>query len=85
MASCREVAHVLQAYLDGQVDEVTARRVAVHLDACRRCGFEARTYLELKAALARHADRLDDDAVTRLRTFGEQLLETPPAAEEPPA
>ena len=85
MATCREVARVLQAYLDGHVDEVTARRVAVHLDACRRCGFEARTYQELKAALARRADRLDEDAVTRLRAFGEQLLDSPPAANEPPA
>ncbi|MDP9420521.1 MAG: hypothetical protein M3P53_10305 [Actinomycetota bacterium] len=29
---------LLQAYLDGQVDELSARRGPRHLDACRRCG-----------------------------------------------
>jgi anti-sigma factor (TIGR02949 family) len=76
MASCRQVIRVLQAYLDGQTDEVTARRVANHLDACRRCGLEASTYQEIKAALARNATPLDPASLERLRTFGAALTAT---------
>lgn len=52
VATCREVGRVLQAYLDGHVDELTARRVARHLEMCRRCGMEASTYAEIKRSLA---------------------------------
>lgn len=47
-AGCREMSRTLQAYLDGHVDEVTARRVARHLEACRRCGLEAEVYTRIK-------------------------------------
>jgi anti-sigma factor RsiW len=73
MASCMQVMRVLQSYLDGHTDEVTARRVANHLDACRRCGLEAATYRELKASLARRAAPPDQAAVDRLRAFGTAL------------
>ena len=78
MASCMRVMRVLQAYLDGHVDEVTARRVANHLDACRRCGLEAATYREIKAALTRTGPPLDPSAVERLRSFGTGLAQQPP-------
>jgi anti-sigma factor RsiW len=81
MASCREVAKVLQAYLDGQTDDTTTMRVARHLEACRRCGLEARTYREIKAALARRVPIIDELALERLRTFATNLTETPPAAD----
>lgn len=73
MASCMQVMRVLQSYLDGHTDEVTTRRVATHLEACRRCGLEAATYREVKASLARRAAPPDPDAVQRLRTFGTAL------------
>jgi anti-sigma factor RsiW len=73
MASCMQVMRVLQSYLDGHTDEVTARRVANHLDACRRCGLEAATYREIKASLARRAAPPDEAAVDRLRAFGAAL------------
>jgi hypothetical protein len=73
MASCLQVMRVLQSYLDGQTDQLTARRVANHLDACRRCGLEESTYREIKAALARQAAPLDDASLERLRTFGSSL------------
>jgi anti-sigma factor RsiW len=73
MASCMQVMRVLQSYLDGHTDEVTARRVANHLDACRRCGLEAATYREIKASLARRAAAPDQAAVDRLRAFGTAL------------
>lgn len=74
-ASCAEVAAVLQQYLDGQVDDVTTRRVQRHLEACRRCGLEAETYTAIKDALGRRRAALDDDAVRRLRDFGRDLGE----------
>ena len=75
MASCTQVMSVLQSYLDGHTDEVTARRVASHLGACRRCGLEAATYVEIKAALARRAAPLDEASLQRLQAFAESLFE----------
>jgi anti-sigma factor RsiW len=83
MASCMKVMRVLQSYLDGHTDEVTARRVASHLEACRRCGLEAATYRELKASLARRPSQVDADTVERLRAFG-QALAAPPLNEDRP-
>lgn len=77
---CRAVAKVLQQFLDDESDELTARRVAAHLDDCLRCGMEADTYLAIKASLAGAATPLDDEAAHRLRTFGAELLDDPPEA-----
>lgn len=71
-ANCREVIRVLQSYLDGEVDDLTARRIEEHLDDCRRCGLEATTYADIKNSL-RHRRTVDREAVERLRAFGEQL------------
>lgn len=71
-ARCREVGRVLQRYLDGEVDELTARRVARHLEDCLRCGMAAQTYAEIKRSLARQG-HVDDGTVDRLRAFGERL------------
>jgi anti-sigma factor RsiW len=73
MANCRETMRVLQSYLDGQTDEVTADPLGRHLEACRRCGLEAATYREIKSALARQAPQVDQAAVERLRAFGAEL------------
>ena len=75
MASCMQVMRVLQSYLDGHTDEVTARRVARHLGACRRCGLEASTYREIKSALGRRAAPLDESSLERLRTFGASIAD----------
>jgi anti-sigma factor RsiW len=72
-ANCREVAAFLQRYLDGEVDDHTLRRVAAHLERCRKCGLEAKTYRALKEALARRSAP-PADAVTRLRRFADQLV-----------
>ena len=74
--SCRQTARVLQSYLDGETDEVTTRRVAAHLEDCRRCGLEAATYTEIKKALARRA-AVPPGAAERLRAFGDTLLTAP--------
>ncbi|WP_234353225.1 anti-sigma factor family protein [Streptomyces ardesiacus] len=76
-----QVARVLQAYLDGEADEVTARRVAAHLEDCRRCGLEAETYQKIKSALSRRAVP-EPEAVERLRGFAEGLLRHDRGGEE---
>ncbi len=81
-ARCREVGRVLQSYLDGEVDDLTARRVARHLENCLRCGMAAETYAEIKRALARQGG-VDLETVSRLKAFGERLVaEGDPAADE---
>lgn len=68
VASCMEVIRKLDAYLDGEIrDELTARRIAAHPEACRRCGLEAQTLIDLKAGLRRLAPRVDPATVDRLR------------------
>lgn len=74
-ATCAEVVAVLQTYLDGQVDDLTARRVRRHLDRCRRCGLEAETYQAIKEALARRGSPIDPLALERLKAFGEALVD----------
>lgn len=71
--SCRQVAEVLQTYLDAELDEQTVRKVAAHLDDCRRCGLEAETYEALKVSLGRGRSGLTQEPVARLRAFGENL------------
>lgn len=73
MASCREVARVMQRYLDREIDEHTAKRVARHLEVCHRCGLESATYQEIKRSLHRRASTIPPAALERLQTFGEQL------------
>lgn len=72
-ANCREVATLLQRYLDGKVDDHTRRRVAAHLEDCRRCGLEAKTYRALKHALARRSAP-PADALARLVHFADELV-----------
>ncbi|MDE3205633.1 MAG: zf-HC2 domain-containing protein [Acidobacteriota bacterium] len=84
MASCLQVMRVLQSYLDGHTDEMTARRVANHLEACRRCGMEASIYREMKAALARQAKPLDDESLGRLRQFSLSLTQRHDAEDSKP-
>ena len=75
VASCMEVARVLQAYLDGEVDDRTARRVRHHLELCRRCGLEASTYAEIKRALADRRQPVPEDARERLRRFAQDVMQ----------
>jgi len=70
---CREVVRQLQAYLDAEVDDVSTRRIAAHLELCRDCGMDAQTYSEIKASLARRGARTDRLALQRLRGFADDL------------
>lgn len=77
MRECMHVGPKLQAYLDGEVDEATVRRVEAHLEYCRKCGLEAAAYREIRRALGAR-EQPAADAVARLRAFGEQLATTGP-------
>ncbi len=73
-ASCAEVARHLQSYLDGHTEETQVRRIDKHLEHCRKCGLEARTYREIKATLSRRGATVDPAAAARLTAFGQSLL-----------
>lgn len=71
--TCPEVGRLLQRYLDGEIDELKAQRIARHLEDCRRCGMQAETYTAIKQSLQEHRPSVPADAIDRLRAFGEQL------------
>lgn len=83
MMMCRRVGERLQAYLDGEVDDLTTRRIAHHLEDCRRCGMELAVYTQIKASLQRRIGELDAEVVERLRSFSEQLAVAPDDPEAP--
>lgn len=70
---CMRTIRILQPYLDGNLGEMSARRVATHLENCRRCGLEASVYTEIKLALRGKDGPVDPEVLGRLRRFGEQL------------
>lgn len=78
--SCHEVGELLQHYLDGELDDRRAARLAAHLDDCRRCGLEADTYQRIKTSLAQQQPAVPADSLARLREFGARLAR----GEEPP-
>ena len=80
--SCRDVANVLQGYLDGELDELLARRVTRHLEMCVRCGMRAETYVEIKRALRHSTGSPPQDALHRLRAFAQDLAEGRIASDE---
>lgn len=75
MARCLRVSRALQRYLDGEADDLTAARVAEHLEECRRCGLHAATYRAIKQALRTGVHDVDELAVRRLRSFNLTLAE----------
>lgn len=70
---CREVARLLQAFLDGEIADPLAVPVADHLQACLTCGMEADTYRWLRAAVAGLARADDPRQLRRLQRFVEAL------------
>ena len=71
--NCREVGKVLQSYLDDDVEEDFAAKIAAHLEACRDCGLELETYQQIKTSLAAKMPDVDPDAIERLRAFGAEI------------
>lgn len=75
-SECHVAARFLQHYLDGELDIVRAVTVAEHLETCRRCGLEARTYESIKIAIGAGGtgpEESDDGAVRRLRAFADRV------------
>lgn len=71
--SCEEVLEVLQAYLDGETDEATARNVIAHLDRCALCEHELYVYRRIKISLTRHTATVDPEVLSALTLFGERV------------
>jgi anti-sigma factor RsiW len=76
---CREVADVLQSFLDGELPESERHLVAEHLEHCERCGIEADVYREVKRSLEQLATPPDRQAVARLRSFADGLAANDPS------
>jgi anti-sigma factor RsiW len=76
MARCLRTSRALQRYLDGEADDLTAARVAEHLEECRRCGLQARIYQAIKEALRSGSRDVDDLALRRLHAFSRSLADT---------
>lgn len=72
---CLRTGRALQRYLDGETDEATARRVAEHLESCRRCGLQARTYQAISRSLHSGAGEANDLSLRRLRAFTRSLAD----------
>jgi len=80
MARCLRTSRALQRYLDGETDDLTAARVAAHLEECRRCGLQAQTYRAIKQAL--RGGNVDELALRRLRAFSGSLTASDPNADD---
>lgn len=74
MPSCKETLEGLQSYLDGEVDDETARRMASHLDHCTDCDVEADVYRNIKASLASNAESVDPEVLASLQAFSARLV-----------
>lgn len=73
MPDCARVVKVLQAFLDGELDEDQAGMVAAHLESCDRCGIEAAVYEQVKEQLTAFHLEPDAAAVGRLRSFADDI------------
>ena len=71
--SCDEIMEVLQAYLDGEVDVETARKVAGHLEMCTACSHESEVYERIKGNLASRRREIDPEVRSALEAFTRNL------------
>jgi len=70
---CREVAKVLQSFLDGELAENQTDKVAEHVEHCERCGIEADVYMQVKESLRDLRTPPDRDVMQRLHAFADEL------------
>jgi anti-sigma factor RsiW len=75
LIECMRTGRHLQAFLDGELDDLQRERVAAHLEACRRCGLAASTYESLKQRLHGFGQPADPGAVARLERFIDTLAD----------
>lgn len=70
---CKELRELLQHHLEGQLDPELTARIADRLEACRACGLEFSTYVEIKGSLER-LGRPSNEALDRLSRFADELI-----------
>lgn len=74
MISCAKAMKLLQPALDGELDEATLESVNRHLEACLKCGMQARTYRAIKHSIAAQGQReLPADIVADLQAFARDV------------
>lgn len=78
--SCKDVALVVQSYLDGELDNTDIAAVERHLDACRDCGMEAEMYETLKARIHARRRDVDPEIVDRLHAFTASMIAADPGS-----
>jgi len=71
---CQKTLEVLQAYLDGEVDEGTAEKVARHLVRCAPCERESATYNRIKASLRRGRTSVNPRVAGALEDYANRLV-----------
>lgn len=84
MPDCNRVRKVLQAYLDGELDDRHAGMVAAHLEHCERCGIEAELYQRVKDSLQELRQAPDPAAMSRLRAFADSVASSDSRDDEDP-
>lgn len=75
---CDQVRDLMQSFLDGELPDRDAGRVAAHLHDCDRCGIDADTYRRVKDRLARLRIPADPAALSRLERFVDELTADTP-------
>lgn len=80
---CMRIRPLLQPFVDGELDAAQRRRVARHLEACRRCGLAAATFEALRQRLHNFDGPVDHDAVGRLERFVDRMTDDDRPADEP--
>jgi len=74
LPSCRDVARVVQAYLDGECDAMTKEQVIAHLEACPPCSVETEVLEHIKQSMAEgRCCGADPDIVDRLKEYARHL------------
>ena len=65
---------VLQRYLDGSLDGGSLEALEAHLELCRDCGIEYRTYREIRSCLCNRRLGVPADAIERMRVFATEVV-----------
>ncbi len=84
MPDCNRVRKVLQAYLDGELDDRHVGMVAAHLEHCERCGIEAELYQRVRDSLQELRQAPDPAALSRLRAFADSVASSESPEDEGP-
>lgn len=72
---CEEVKARVQMYLDDELDEPTAAKIADHLEMCQDCQFEADFFAKIKYSLQKSGGAVAPDTLDRLHNFASSLTE----------